>query len=202
MKLSLPAQTILLPSPVLIIGTYCSDGKPNMMNAAWGGIACSKPPCVSISLREATLSFHNIKQTEAFTVNIPSEKYFKEADFVGIVSGRESDKFKETRLTSEISQRVNAPIVKEFPYALECKLIKQVELGSHTMFIGEIVGLIADSEVLNHNQLPDIEKVRPLLFGSFGSMAYYKIGEKLGDAFSVGKDLPRHLNTKGVEKDF
>jgi flavin reductase (DIM6/NTAB) family NADH-FMN oxidoreductase RutF len=77
MKLSLPAQPILIPSPVLIIGTYGSDGRPNIMNAAWGGIASSTPPYISVSLKEATLSFHNIKQIGAFTVNIPSEKYFK-----------------------------------------------------------------------------------------------------------------------------
>jgi flavin reductase (DIM6/NTAB) family NADH-FMN oxidoreductase RutF len=189
MKLSLPAQTILLPSPVLIIGTYGSDGKPNIMNAAWGGIASSKPPCFSVSLREATLSYHNIIQTGAFTVNIPSEKYLMESDYVGIVSGREHDKFNETGLTPEKSKLVNAPIVKEFPYALECKLIKQIDLGLHTMFIGEIVGMAADSEVLNSKQIPDIEKVRPMLFGSFGNMAYYNIGDKLGDAFSVGKEL-------------
>ena len=187
MKLSLPPKTILLPSPVLIIGTYGPDGKPNMMNAAWGGIASSKPPCISVSLREATLSYHNIRQSGAFTVNIPSEKYLIEADFVGMVSGKEFDKFKVTGLTPEKSKMVNAPIVKEFPYALECNLVRQVDLGSHTMFIGEIVGMVADSEVLNPKQFPDIEKVRPMLFGSFGSMAYYNIGDKLGDAFSVGK---------------
>ncbi len=187
MKLSLPAQTLLLPSPVLVIGTYGPDGRPNIMTAAWGGIASSKPPCLSVSLREATLSYHNIKQTEAFTVNIPSEKHLQEADFVGTVSGRERDKFKETGLTPEKSQLVNAPIVKEFPYALECRLVKQVDLGLHTMFIGEIVGLVADSEVLNSKQIPDIEKVRPMLWGSFGNMAYFGIGAKLGDAFSVGK---------------
>ena len=189
MKLSLPPKTILLPSPVLIIGTYGPDGKPNMMNAAWGGIVSSKPPCISVSIREATLSFHNIQQTEAFTINIPSEKYLKEADFVGMVSGREFDKFRETSLTPEKSKLVNAPIVKEFPYTLECNLVRQVELGSHTMFIGEIVGMVADSEVLNPKQLPDIEKVRPLMWGSFGSMAYYNIGNKLGDSFSVGNEL-------------
>lgn len=189
MKLSLPPKTILLPSPVMIIGTYNSDGKPNIMNAAWGGIASSKPPCISVSLREATLTYHNIKQTEAFTVNIPSEKYIKEADYVGIVSGKDCDKFIETQLTPEKSKHVNAPIVKEFPYALECRLIKQVELGLHTMFIGEIIGMIADSEVLNSDQLPDIEKVRPMLFGSFGNMSYYSVGEKLGEAFSIGNKL-------------
>ncbi len=161
------------------------------MNAAWGGIACSKPPCISVSLREATLSYHNIKQTEAFTVNIPSEQYLKEADYVGLVSGRDYDKFNETHLTPQKSQQVNTPIVKEFPYTLECKLVRQVDLGSHTMLVGEIVGMVADSEVLNSNQLPDIEKVRPMLFGSFGSMAYYSIGNLLGGAFSVGKEFQR-----------
>jgi flavin reductase (DIM6/NTAB) family NADH-FMN oxidoreductase RutF len=190
MKLNLPAKTILLPSPVLIIGTYGPDGKPNIMNAAWGGIASGKPPCISVSLREATLSYHNIKLNGAFTVNIPSEKYLREADFSGLVSGREFDKFKETRLTAEKSKLVNAPIVKEFPYALECKLVRQVDLGMHTMFIGEIVGMVADSEVLNSNHLPDIEKVRPMLYDS-GSKAYYNTGGKLGDAFSIGKELQR-----------
>jgi flavin reductase (DIM6/NTAB) family NADH-FMN oxidoreductase RutF len=189
MKLFLSPQTILLPCPVLIIGTYGADGRPNIMNAAWGGVASGKPPCVSVSLREATLTYHNIKQTEAFTVNIPSEKYLKEADFVGMVSGRECDKFKETRLTPERSKLVNAPIVDEFPYALECKLVRQVDLGLHTMFIGEIVGMVAESEILSPKKLPDIEKVRPMLFGSFGSMAYYGVGERLGGAFSVGNEL-------------
>ena len=193
MQLSLPPKTILLPSPVLVIGTYGSDGRPNMMNAAWGGIVSSKPPCISVSLREATLSFHNIKQTEAFTVNIPSEKYFKEADFVGMVSGKEYDKFKMTGLTPEKSKLVNAPIVKEFPYTLECKLVKEINLGSHTMFIGEIVGMVADSEILNSKQLPDIEKVRPMMWGSFGSIAYYNIGDKLGDSFSVGNELKQKM---------
>jgi flavin reductase (DIM6/NTAB) family NADH-FMN oxidoreductase RutF len=191
MKLSLTAQTILLPSPVLIIGTYCSDGRPNMMTAAWGGISSSKPPCISVSLREATLSYHNIKETKAFTVNVPSEKYYKEADYVGLVSGRDRDKFKDTHLFPEKSKLVNAPIVREFPYALECKLIKEIDLGLHTMFVGEIVGMTADSNVLNPNHVPDIEKVRPMLWGSFGSMAYYNIGEKLGDAFSSGNELRR-----------
>jgi len=189
MKLSLPAQTILLPSPVLIIGTCDLEDKPNIMNAAWGGISSSNPPCINVSLREATLSYQNIKQTRAFTVNIPSEKYYREADFVGMVSGRECDKFKKTGLTPEKSKMVNAPIVKEFPYALECNLVREIELGLHTMFIGEIVGMVADSDVLSSNQFPDIEKVRPIMFGSYGSMAYYSIGKKIGCAFSAGNEL-------------
>jgi flavin reductase (DIM6/NTAB) family NADH-FMN oxidoreductase RutF len=187
-KLELPAKTLLLPSPVLIIGTYNQDGKPNIMNAAWGGIASSNPPCISVSIREARLTYHNIQHTKSFTVNIPSEKFTKEADFVGIVSGRDFDKFEKCKLTPEKSTRVNAPIVKEFPYALECKLIKQVELGIHTMLIGEIIGLIADSEVINADKIIDIEKVKPILF-SYDNRAYYAVGSKVADAFSIGKEL-------------
>jgi flavin reductase (DIM6/NTAB) family NADH-FMN oxidoreductase RutF len=188
MKLELPPKTILLPSPVLIIGTYGPDGKPDIMNAAWGGIVCSKPPCISVSIREARLTYHNIMLTKAFTVNFPSEKFAKEADFAGVVSGRDFDKFKKCSLTPEKSTRVNAPIVKEFPYALECKLINQIELGVHTMFIGEIVGMVADSEILNQDQLPDIEKVKPIMYSS-GNMAYYNVGTKVGDAYTIGKEL-------------
>ena len=188
MKLELPAKPVLLPSPVLVIGTYGSDGKANIMTAAWGGIASSNPPCVSVSIREARLTHQNIMQNGAFTVNIPSEKHMKEADFAGIVSGKKHDKFIEARLTPEKSKRINAPIVKEFPYALECKLIKQIELGVHTMFIGEIVGIVAESEVLDSSHLPDIEKVRPMLFSTSNS-AYYSIGDKVGTAYSAGKEL-------------
>jgi flavin reductase (DIM6/NTAB) family NADH-FMN oxidoreductase RutF len=189
MKISLPPQSILQPCPVLIVGTYGADGKPNIMNAAWGGIASSKPPSISVSLREATLTYHNILHSQAFTVNVPSEAYLKEIDFVGLVSGREVDKFAETHLTPQKSERVDAPYVLEFPCALECTLIQHIELGLHTMFIGEIVGIVAESEVLTDRQLPDIEKVRPMLFGSFANMAYYATGEKLGKAFSTGKGL-------------
>ena len=121
--------------------------------------------------------------------NFETTWFLKEADFVGVVSGKEYDKFKATGLTPDKSTLVNAPIVKEFPYTLECKLVREINLGSHTMFIGEIVGMVADSEVLNPKQLPDIEKVRPMLWGSFGSTAYYTIGSKLGDSFSVGNVL-------------
>lgn len=190
MKISLPPQSILLPCPVLIIGTYGSDGKPNIMNAAWGGIASSRPPSVNISLREATLTYHNIKFSGAFTVNIPSEKFLTESDYTGMKSGKDTDKFENCGLTPVKSELVNAPFVKEFPYALECKLIKTVELGLHTMFIGEIAGLIADEEILNADKLPDIEKVRPMMYSS-GNGAYYNVGIKIGKAFSVGEEIEK-----------
>lgn len=188
-KIAIEPKPIILPCPVLIVGTYNEDDSPNIMNAAWGGVACSKPPCVTVSLREATHSFGNIKRNGAFTVNIPSKEYVKEADYAGIVSGRDQNKFVDTALTHQRSEKVNAPIVMEFPYALECKLIKQVELGLHTMFIGEVVGIIADQEVIGTSNLPHIEKVQPILFGSSGSKSYYKVGKKLGNAYSIGNSF-------------
>ncbi len=93
MKRSLGAKTIVHPAPVWVIGTYDSDGKPNVSDVAWGGICCSRPPCIAISLRKATYSYGNIAERRAFTVNIPSEKYVTEADYFGTISGRDADKF-------------------------------------------------------------------------------------------------------------
>ena len=98
MKKSLGARTIIYPTPVLVIGTYDNQEKPNLAAVAWGGICCSIPPCIAISLRKATYSHGNIMQRKAFTVNILSENMVKEADYYGIVSGRNKDKFAQTIL--------------------------------------------------------------------------------------------------------
>jgi flavin reductase (DIM6/NTAB) family NADH-FMN oxidoreductase RutF len=188
-KIHLDPNTILHPHPVLLVGTYGVDGKPNLMNAAWGGICCSVPPCVAVSLREATLTYHNILHSQAFTVGIPSRKFVEVADYLGIVSGRDYDKFKDAGLTELKSENVNAPIAAEFPYSLECRLYQHHKLGLHTVFIGEILGVLADEAVLSDKGLPDIEKVQAILYGGFGSNHYFAIGEKLGQAFSVGKKI-------------
>jgi len=186
MKKSVGAQTIIHPNPVLIIGTYDEKGQPNMMNAAWGGICCSKPPCAYASVRKPRYTYNNIVKNKAFTINIPSIKHFKEADYVGIYSGRKENKFEATGLTPMKSDICNAPIVKEFPFALECKLLHSYELGIHTQFVGEILDIKADEEILGENGLPDIEKVKPMLYAN-GNSAYYGVGEFVAKAFSVGK---------------
>lgn len=129
MKKSFGAKTLVYPTPVWVIGTYDKAGKPNVMTIAWGGICCSKPPCVSVSMRKATYTHGNIMERKAFTVNVPSEAYVKEADYFGIVSGRDTDKFSKTGFTPVKSELVDAPYVKEFPMILECKVINIVEIG-------------------------------------------------------------------------
>ncbi len=188
MKESIGAKTIIYPTPVLVIGTYDKAGKPNAMTAAWAGICCSVPPCVGVSLRKATYTYGNIMERKAFTVNVPSENYAKEADYFGIASGRDIDKLLKAGLTPVRSEIVDAPYIKEFPLTLECRLLQTVEIGLHTQFIGEIMDVKAEGDVLGENDLPDIEKVRPLLFTP-ESRKYYRIGEMLGKAFSIGKEL-------------
>ena len=158
------------------------------MTAAWGGICCSEPPCVTVSLRKATYSYGNIIENKAYTINIPSEKYVKECDYFGSASGKKSDKFLATGLTPIKSDLVAAPYIKEFPFILECKLLHSFEIGLHTQFIGEIVDVKVDESVMDANGNPDIEKVKPIIYAT-SSKAYYGIGKQIGKAWSIGKEI-------------
>ncbi|SKA92183.1 NADH-FMN oxidoreductase RutF, flavin reductase (DIM6/NTAB) family [Paucidesulfovibrio gracilis DSM 16080] len=185
MKVSLGAEVLAMPTPVWIVGSYGEDDKPNAMTIAWGGVCCSKPPCVAVSLRKATHTYGNVMRRKAFTVSVPSEQYAKEADYFGMASGRDVDKFQVTGLTPEPSQVVDAPYVKEFPLVLECRLLHTLEIGLHTQFVGEIVDVKADQDVLVDGR-PALDKVMPLLYGTGGKM-YYKSGPFLGKGFSIGR---------------
>jgi flavin reductase (DIM6/NTAB) family NADH-FMN oxidoreductase RutF len=186
MKKSLGAKTILYPTPVMLVGTYDAEGRPNIMTAAWGGICCSVPPCVAVSLRKATYTYGNIAQQGGFTINIPSDKYAVQADYCGMVSGKKADKFTETGLTPVRSALVNAPYIEELPLVLECKLVHQIELGLHTLFVGEILDVKANEDVLDDKGVPDVEKLKPFFYAPEAN-AYYGTGKRLGDAFSIGQ---------------
>ena len=188
MKKSVGAKAFALPTPVWVVGTYDENGAPNIMTAAWGGICCSEPPCIAISVQKIRASYTNIIKHKAFTVSIPSQKHMIEADYVGIASGKKVDKFNITGLTAIPSELVDAPYVKEFPLILECRLVNTIDLGLHTQFIGEILDVKADEGVLGENGLPVLGKVDPLTY-SWPELKYYAIGESLGKAFSAGAKL-------------
>ncbi len=137
-----------MPSPVWAVGTYDADGAPNLTTVAWGGICCSKPPAVSISLRQATYTYAGLVKHGAFTANIPSTRHVEVADPVGVTSGRDGDKFRAAGLTAVASDLVDASYVKEFPLNLECRLVGLLKLGLHALFVGEIVDVKADEDVL------------------------------------------------------
>lgn len=188
MKKSIGAKTLALPTPTWLVGTYDANSRPNVMAAAWGGICCSAPPCVAVSLRKATYSYAAIVARQAFTINVPAARHVREADYAGIVSGREVDKFAVSGLTPVKSDLVDAPYVAEFPLILECRLLHTIEIGLHTQFIGEIVDVKADETVLGANGLPDAGRVGTFSYDP-GSRSYYGTGPLLAQGFVIGKEL-------------
>lgn len=186
MKKSFGPKTLVFPTPVWCVGSYDTKGNPNVMTIAWGGICCSKPPCVTISLRKATYTYGNIIEKLAYTLSVPSERYVQEADYFGMASGRTADKFKETGLTPVRSELVDAPYVREFPMVLECSVIHHYEIGLHTHFVGEIVDVKVDEHMLDNDGMPDIEKIRPMIY-SPEVKRYHGIGAPIGNAFEIGK---------------
>lgn len=191
MKKSLGAKLHAMPSPVWVIGSYGKNGKPNMMTVSWGGICCTSPPCIAISLQKSRSSYENILKHQAFTMNLPSQQHLLEADYTGSFSGKNTDKFSVTGLTPVKSEIVNAPYIKEFPLVLECLLLKTLEIGSHTQFIGEIIDVKADQEVLSEDGIPMVEKIDPLI-SCAPNRSYYTIGQYVGKAnftrnFSTGR---------------
>lgn len=184
MKKSLGAGTYLSPTPAWLIGSYSEDGKPNIMTAAWAGICNSTPPCVYVSLQKPRATYDNISRTNAFTINVTSTKNLLETDYAGIVSGKKFDKFEETGLTAVNSQIVDAPYVEECPLVAECKVIQTLDLGSHTVFIGEILDVKVDENTFNEKGKADMKKIDPILFGTT-DMQYYGVGANLGQAFTV-----------------
>jgi len=187
-KQSLGAKTLLYPTPVLVVGSYDADGRPNVMTAAWGGIACSKPPCVSVSLRAATATHGNIVTRKAFTISLPSASQAAAADYFGLVSGRKVDKFAATGLTPVRSELVDAPYVAEFPLTVECEITSVHELGLHTQFIGEVKDVKIDEACLNEEGHIDVGKLDPLAFAP-DTGAYFALGALIGSAYSIGKSF-------------
>jgi flavin reductase (DIM6/NTAB) family NADH-FMN oxidoreductase RutF len=188
LKRSLGAKPILYPAPVLVVGTYDAGGRPDLMTVAWGGICCSDPPCVAISVRAGRLTHDNLLATGDFTVNIPSERHAREADYIGIVSGRKEDKWASAGLTPIPAGTVEAPLVAEFPLALICRVREQIRLGSHTQFVGEILDVMIDETCVGADGRPDLEALRPLVYAP-GVETYFGVGGAVGRAFSIGRDL-------------
>ena len=184
MRKNFGKQSWMYPLPVLIIGTYNEDGTANAMNAAWGGIYDTNQVCICLSTGHKTTA--NIKTRQAFTVSFADAAHVKEADYVGIVSGnKEPAKLEKAGLHPIKSEFVDAPLIEEFPMALECKLIKITEDGD---IIGEIVNVNADEKVLGENGKISPALLQPITFDPVNN-AYLTLGEKVGNAFSDGAEL-------------
>jgi len=164
-KRSLGVKNLVFPEPAMVIGSYDKDGKPNIMTAAWFGVANSRPLKVSVSLRPATYSYHCIMANQAFTVNVPDASLVSYVKFAGKYSGRDMNKFDETGLTPVRSEYVNAPYIEEFPIVLECKVTEYHDLGSHRQFIGQVIDAKIDERLLNDEGRVNMDLFNPIIYG-------------------------------------
>lgn len=184
MRKNFGSKSWLYPMPVLIVGTYDEKGEPNAMNAAWGGIYDTNQ--IMLCLAHEHKTAENIKKTGAFTVSFATSATVAPCDYVGIVSANDvPDKFERAGFHASKSEFVNAPIIKELPVTLECKLWKFNEDG---ICVGEIVNVSADESVLDENGKIDAKLLDPIIYDSV-SHAYWSFGEKVGQAFSDGKKI-------------
>ena len=172
------------PMPVYIIASYDRDGVPNAMNAAWGGI-CGEDR-ISICVDRGHKTTANIRERRAFTVSFATESTEVPCDYVGVVSGNKvADKFARAGFHAEKSENVDAPLIKELPLALECRLVSYDE--DTEVMIGQIVNVAADESILTDGKV-DAEKLRPIMYDTAGH-GYYALGARVGNAHQDGKKL-------------
>ncbi|MFH2037628.1 MAG: flavin reductase family protein [Candidatus Zixiibacteriota bacterium] len=163
-KKLLKPQTMLIPLPAVLVSCAAEGYTPNIITISWIGIVNSTPPMLSISVTPQRHSHDIIKKSGEFVVNLTSERNLEIADFCGTQSGREYNKFEHLKLTPLDSTVVKVPMIKECPINLECQVKHSHLLGTHEMFIAEIVAVYADEEILKDNGRPDIDKLKPLTY--------------------------------------
>ena len=177
MKISKRSWTALYPCPVVLVTCMDSEGTSNIITLAWSGIVCSDPPKIGISIRPHRYSCGLIENSGEFVVNIPPTKILRETDYCGVFSGENVDKFSETKLTSEPSKQVKPPLIKECPVNMECITQNKIPLGSHHLFIGEIVQVHVDKAILNDKGAIDFIKASPFVYNQG---EYWNLNKKIG----------------------
>ena len=176
---------MLYPVPAVLIGCRDKEGRDNLMTAAWAGTICSDPVMVSVSIRGERYSHHIIEKTGEFTISLTNRQLARATDFCGVRSGRNTDKFAEMKLTPLESTMISAPGVAQSPVVLECKVKEILRLGSHDMFIAEVVNVSVDGQYLDDNGKLELERA-DLIAYSHGE--YFALGDKIGKfGYSVRK---------------
>ena len=140
------AGNMLYPLPAVMVSVTDDKGQDDIITVAWTGTICTNPPMVYISVRPSRFSHHMLMETGEFVINLTTEKLTRATDYCGVRSGRDVDKFKETGLTREKAEFVKAPMIKESPVSIECRVTEVKKLGSHDMFLAEVLAVHADEE--------------------------------------------------------
>lgn len=177
---------MLYPLPVVMISVADKEGKSNIITVAWAGTVCTNPPMVSISVRPERYSYDILKETGEFVINLTTKDLAYATDYCGVKSGRDVDKFKEMNLTPIPGEKVKAPLIKESPVNLECRVTQVLPLGSHDMFLAEVVAVHADKKYMDEKGKFHLEYAEPIVY-SHGS--YLATGETIGTfGYSVKKN--------------
>lgn len=193
------AGNMLNPVPAVMVSVADKDGNANILTVAWAGTICTNPPMLSISVRPERYSYHMIKETNEFVVNLTTKDLVKETDFCGVRSGRDVDKYKELGLTKSKMEHVSAPGIAESPVNIECKVRKIEELGSHHMFIADVVGVVVDDKYFDETNRFHINDTNLIMY-SHGE--YFALGEKLGKfGYSVKKSKKNKKQKDKKQKD-
>ncbi len=189
---------MLYPLPAVMVSCADQNGNNNIITVAWCGTICTNPPMVSVSIRPERYSYSIIEKTKEFVINLTTEELAKAADFCGVRSGREVNKFKEMSLTPKKGEKVNAPMIEESPVNIECRLKEIIKLGSHDLFLAEVVGVQVDKRSINETGKFELNKTRPVVY-SHGE--YYGLGTLLGSfGYSVRKQKVQKLDKKQIKK--
>lgn len=177
MKETWKPGNMLYPLPAVMVSVTDGQGNDNIITVAWTGTICTNPPMVYISVRPSRYSYEMLKKTGEFVINLTTEELAFATDYCGVRSGRDADKFKEAHLTKEPAQFVKAPMIKESPVSIECRVTEVKELGSHHMFLAEVLAVHAQQEYIDKNNKFQLNKAKPIV---------YSHGEYLGTGKSLG----------------
>jgi len=182
MKKAIGPQTLLYPMPAVLVGALVNE-KPNFMTAAWCGIVASRPPAISVGVRTERYTLKGISAQRTFSINIPSAGIVEKVDYCGIYSGHKVDK--SQIFSVEYGKLKTAPLIQECPINLECRVIHSLDLGSHVLFIGEIIETHIDVDCLTDGKA-DPAKIDPLIY-AIAVGQYRRLGEIVGQAWNAGK---------------
>lgn len=171
------AGNMLYPLPVVMVTVKDSAGKDNIITVAWAGTVCTNPPMLSISVRPERYSHRALVETEEFVVNLTTEKLAKATDYCGVKSGRDVDKFAATGLTALPAEKVKASLIAESPVNIECKVKEIRHLGSHDLFLAEVLAVHADEAYMNERGKFELSRAQPIVY-SHGE--YYALGKRCG----------------------
>lgn len=185
MKQTWKPGNMLYPLPAVLVSTRGTDGRDNLMTAAWTGTVCTNPPMVYISVRKSRYSYQALHETGVFGISLTTEALVRATDYCGVKSGKDIDKFRACRLTKEEGEKIPVALVGESPVTIECRVREEKELGSHVLFLADVLAVHAEDSFMDESGRFHLERSHPIVY-SHGT--YFALGKACGTfGFSVKK---------------